>query len=85
MIAQIGATGFHFVWCHVFVTHLEMGLTGIGVASTLSSSLLLCCTLMYASSLSEIEDAIFWPDVTVWHGWKEYISLMISTTTVICA
>ena len=60
-------------------------LFGLGLASTLTSLILLATTMMYAHCLKDINDALFWPDATVWIGWKEYFNLGVPTTGMLCA
>ena len=85
MIAQIVATMLHVFWCHLFVTELGWDLKGLGLASTLTSAILLSTTLIYAHCLKDIKGALFWPDATIWTGWKEYFNLGVPTTGMLCA
>lgn len=85
MIAQVGATFLHILWCHIFVVKLDWGLRGLGMASTITSLLLVAMTELYAWCLPSIQDTLFWPDATSFHGWKEYFSLGVPTTIILCA
>ena len=75
----------HIVWCHIFVSVWGWDLYGLGLATTLTSLILLATTMMYAHCLKDIKDALFWPDATVWIGWKEYFNLGVPTTGMLCA
>lgn len=85
MVAQVVATCFHPVWCHLFVVKWGWDLIGLGIASTLTSLILICTTMVYAHCLDRIKDALFWPDSTVWSDWKEYFALGVPTTAILCA
>lgn len=85
MIAQVSATLLHIFWCNLFVVQLGWGLKGLGMASTITSFLIIASTELYARCLPSIEDAFFWPDLTAFHGWKEYFSLGLPTTLIIQA
>ena len=52
MVSQVVATGFHIFWCHIFVVEWKWDLLGLGLASTLTSFILLTSTMMYAQCLS---------------------------------
>ena len=82
MVAQIVATILHILWCHIFVVEWEWGLEGLGLASTLTSFILLATTMVYSHCLSHLQDALFWPNATVWNDWREYFSLGVPTTAM---
>ena len=63
----------------------DWDLYGIGQASTLTALTLNIFTMMYAHCLEDFKDAFFWPDATVWVGWKEYFSLGVPSTGILCA
>ena len=54
MISQVLATLLHIFWCHLFVTVFEWDLHGLGLASTLTSFILLSTTVVYAHCIKEI-------------------------------
>ena len=85
MVANMCTSLLHIVWCHIFVSVLGWDIYGLAVASTLTEFILLSTTIMYAHCLRGIQDALFWPDATVWSGWKEYFSLGVPTTIMLCA
>ena len=85
MIAQVGATLLHVVWCHIFVVRLDWGLSGLGMASTITSLLLVAMTEIYAQCLPHIHDCFFWPDATSLSNWREYFALGVPTTIILCA
>ena len=85
MVAQVVATGFHALWCHIFVVEWQWDLQGLGLASTLTSFILLATTMMYTHCLSYLQEALFWPEASVWSDWSEYFSLGLPTTGIVAA
>ena len=85
MITQVLTTLLHIFWCHLFVTVYGWDLHGLGLASTLSSIFLLASTIVYAHYINDVQEALFWPDASVWQGWKEYFYLGVPTTGILCA
>lgn len=85
MVAQVVATLLHILWCHLFVVQWGWDMEGLGHASTLTSSILLASVMIYAHCLPHIKGALFWPDATVWHEWREYFALGVPTTGILCA
>ena len=85
MAAQMTATILHIYWCHLFVNVLGWDIYGLGLASTLTSFILLASTMIYAHFIPEIKEALFWPDATIWKGWMEYFRLGVPTTVMFCS
>lgn len=85
MICQALASLLHIYWCHLFVTEYGWDLHGLGLAINLTSLLLLLTTVMYTHRIKEIQDALFWPDATVFEGWREYFKLGVPTTVMLLA
>lgn len=85
MIAQVIATCFHVVWCQLFVVEWGWDMYGLGLASTVTSCILLLTTMVYAHCLENVRDALIWPDASVWSDWREYFALGVPTTGMLCA
>ena len=85
MVVQIVASFLHIFWCHLFVGIYEMDLEGLGLASTLTSIILLSFSVIYPHFIDSAKDALIWPDSSVWSGWKEYFKLGVPTTGMLCA
>ena len=62
-----------------------MDLEGLGIASTVTSLILILFAVIYPVFIKDIQDALIWPDSSVWSGWKEYFSLGVPTTGMLCA
>ena len=85
MVVQVVATILHALWCHIFVGIYGWDLEGLALASTLTSFILLSFSVIYPYFIEGIRDALIWPDSSVWSGWKEYFSLGVPTTGMLCA
>ena len=85
MITQFVTTSLHPVWLHLFVVVFEWDIHGIGLAQTLSSSILLTSTVVYAHFIEDFKDALFLPDKSVWAEWREYFRLGVPTAAIFCA
>ena len=85
MVAQLIAVFFHIAFMELLVINLGLGLFGIALASTFSAIIMLVITVMFALSKTHISEAIFWPDATIWAGWREYFSLAIPAAGIFCA
>ena len=83
MIANFGATALHILWCHIFVSVWGWDIFGLGLASTLTAVIKLLSIQTYSHCLHDIKDALFWPDASVWTGWKEYFSLAVPTSAML--
>ena len=85
MIAQIVATCFHCLLCHVFIVEWGWDMYGLGLASTLTSFILLATTEAYSHCLESVSKSLFWPNSTVWDDWREYFALGFPTTGMLIA
>ena len=48
MVAQVGGTLLHIFWCYLFVTKLEMDVVGLGIASNITTFIMLFIITVYA-------------------------------------
>ena len=85
MIVQVCASFLHIFWCYFFVEVYQMDIEGLGIASTVTSLILIIFAVVYPVFIKEVQDALVWPDSSVWSGWKEYFSLGVPTTGMLCA
>ena len=60
-------------------------LKGLGLASTLTSFILLSLTVIYPYFIKSVKDVLIWPNSSVWSGWKQYFSLGLPTTGMVVA
>ena len=85
MVVQIFATCLHVLWCHIFVTKWGWDVFGLGLAESVTNLILLGSIHVYAHRLPEVRAALFWPDSSVWSGWKDYFALGVPATGLMCA
>ena len=82
MLIQVTATCLHVFWCHLFINQLGWGVTGIGLAFTLTSFILLFAITIYTNCLSEMREVLFWHESLIWSGWPEYLKLALTSSIV---
>lgn len=85
MLAMIGATVLHVLWCFLFVTWMDMSVIGLGLATSLTYLLMLVMITQYAQCVSRISDALFCFERDVFSGWGEYFKLGVPAMVMICA
>ena len=79
LVAMVVGSVLHMLWLWLFVTVFEMGVNGVPMAMVMTESLKLLIIFIYARSLPEMEDALFWPTMDVFTGWGQYLKLSIPT------
>ena len=86
MLAQILAAVIHLPLCYYFVYEQNMGIIGLGIATSITDSVNLAFTLIYClTCLEETKEAIKWPSLDVLRGWKEYLNLSLPATVILCS
>ena len=86
MVAQVGSTFLHLACCEIIVVRMGVQpIIGLGLASTVTSVSLFIMITIYANMIDNIKESIYWPDSSVWLGWKEYFALGVPTTGIMCA
>ena len=82
MLAQVTATCFHALWCHLFVVQWDMDIKGIGLANAVTSIILTFTLIMISLYQPSIREALRWPDSTIWDEWKAYLYIALPTTSI---
>jgi len=85
MLAQALGTLIHIGWCHLFTVKLEMGVTGLGIATAITYFTMLIIISINAYCITHIREAIFFPTVESFRDWGEYFHLSVPATVMICA
>ena len=85
MLAQMGGTLLHILWCHIFVTKLDLGVHGLGLATAITNIGMIIMITGYAFCLPSIKESIICFDRSVWLGWPEYFKLGVPATIMLCA
>lgn len=58
----MGGTLLHILWCYLFVLKADMDVRGLGLATALTNVVIFVMITVYAHCLSEIKEALFWPN-----------------------
>jgi MATE family multidrug resistance protein len=85
MIAQILATGVHLPLCYLLAIRLEMGVRGLGLATSITKFNLLLVTIVYSKCSPQISCALQFPDRDSLRGWSEYLKVSLPSTIMICS
>lgn len=78
------AVSFHYLWCQIFVIHLEFGIVGTGISNVITQSLTFLLLIFYTNTQEDIDQAIQWPDSRIYEGMSEYFSIGIPSTIMLC-
>ena len=62
MLAQMGGTLLHILWCYLFVLKADMGVQGLGLATALTYVVIFIMITVYAHCVSKINEALFCPN-----------------------
>ena len=85
MLAMIGATILHVLWCYLFVVRMQLAVIGLGMATSLTYLVMFLMITLYARCVSRISDALFCFERDVFSGWGEYFKLGVPAMIMICA
>ena len=88
MLAQILATLLHLPLCYLLVMRCNMGLKGLGLATSLTNLNLLIGTTIYCNSSLAIRKVIALPPGSfpnLFKGWKEYLKVSLPSTLIMCS
>ena len=73
MLAQVGATLLHIVWCYIFVDRFQLDIEGLGLASLTTDSILLVTIELYSLMIPQIKGSQVCFNKYALRGWYEYI------------
>ena len=65
MLAQIGGTVLHVLWCYIFVIYLDMQVVGLGLATAITNVGIFLMITLYAHFLPKIKESLFCFDKSV--------------------
>lgn len=85
MLAMVGGTALHLLWCYLLVAKYDLGVEGLALATSFTYLLMFLMITEYAHCLSRLKEALFCPDKSVFEGWGEYFKLGIPAMIMICA
>lgn len=73
LLFQVVGIVLHVLWCYLFVTKMELGIEGIGYASTLSNLTVYSSLVIYSSCIPELSEAVFFPDKKTFTMISQYL------------
>ena len=85
MLAQMGGTLLHILWCYLLVNKFQMGVTGLGLATAITQVGIFTMVTVYAHCLPSIKESLFCFERSVFKGWCEYFKLGVPATVMLCA
>ena len=85
MIAQMGGTLLHILWCYLFVLKANMGVRGLGLATALTNLIIFVMITVYAHCVPKIKETLFCPNAQTFSGWGEYLRFGVPATVMLCA
>ena len=87
LVAMIVATLLHLSLCFVFVNFLDLGINGLGLATSIKDFALILTVMIYANCSSEVKPALSalpW-DRESFEGWGEYLKISLPSVIQIGA
>ena len=85
MIAQAIGTLVHVGWCHLFTVKLDMGVKGLGYATSITYSTMFLVITVNTVLIKQIKYCISWPTLDSFREWGPYFRLSIPATLMLCA
>lgn len=85
MVAMFVATFLHIPLCFLFVNYFDMGIRGLGMATSVKDCVLLLIVMVYGNCSREVQPALSLPDRESLRGWCEYLKISLPSTIMICA
>jgi len=86
LVATVSSTIMHLGWLLLFVTHLEMGINGLIISTTITFVIQLTVLLIYSTWwLPDLSEAIFLPSLDAFTGWSQYMKLSIPALLMLCS
>jgi len=84
MICQTMGQVFHVLLCYIFVWKLEMSITGIGIASSITNLIIFLSLIQFTNWTEDIQEAVQWPDKNTFRGIRQYYALGIPSALMLC-
>jgi MATE family multidrug resistance protein len=84
MVCQLIGTFLHIFTCYFFVWRCELGIMGVGIASSVSNSITFTLMLTYTSQLEEIKEAVQWPNKKATQDVCQYLKLGVPSALMLC-
>lgn len=84
LICQFIGTVIHIGFCLLLVSKFEMGIEGIGYASSISNLSVYMSLIMYTHSTPSIQEAVQMPNARTFQGLYEYLTLGVPLAMMLC-
>ena len=84
LICQAIGTVIHIGFCLLLVNKFEMGIEGIGYASSISNLSVYVALVMYTSWTPSIQEAVQMPNARTFQGLSEYLALGVPLAMMLC-
>ena len=86
MAAQILTTALHFCLCLFLVVYRDMGIRGLGIATSLSYFACWLMTTIYSHlCIPKIRKAFFFPGGESFRNWWKYLKISLPNAVMVCA
>lgn len=85
MVAQVISSFLHIILCVYFVTKLDMGVGGLGVATMIAYFCMFLFTLIYAYCIKSVRIALHCPNKESFKGWRAYLAISGPATIMLLA
>lgn len=86
MLVQLVASVLHVALCYIFVLNLEMGVRGLGLATSLTNMIKIVLLLLYCLLSPGLRKALVRPTMRdVFSNWGEYLKMAIPATIILCS
>lgn len=85
MVASIIAAIIHVPLCLLFVYGFDLGVVGLAYATTTKEAILLAVVIIYCKVAPQINSVLQPLDHETFRGWREYLSVSLPATMMICS
>ena len=85
MISQLIASLFHLPMCLLFTFKADMGIYGLGLATSITNFNLLLLTVIQCCFNKKVKQAVTCPGKESFRGWGEYLKVAIPSAVILCS
>ena len=85
MISQLIASLFFLPLCMFFTFKAEMGINGLGLATSITNFNLLLLTVIQCCFTEKIKQVVTFPGKESFRGWGEYLKVAVPTAIILCS
>lgn len=85
MISQLIASFFHLPLCLLLTFKADMGIYGLGLATSITNFNLLLLTIIQCCFNKKVKQAVTCPGKESLRGWGEYLKVAIPSAVILCS